>query len=206
MLRIDVLAVAEVEAGLGVQHDGVAVEQVVVQLVQVALVTRQPVHLGHHRHHHVERVGPPPVVVGFRARLVAHHLTGPRHLTLVGRQLVEVDVGLETYLPVAEEHVVLAFAVVLVFPLGRVGLGGSLPLVVLGPARAVVQHLLVVQQFIHFDVAGVVGGVVPEGAHLGLVVRLPVGVHLADDVFHFVCRPLPGLGSESGQQGDGNDA
>ena len=47
---------------------------------------------------------------------------------------VEIDIGLETYLPVAKEYKVLAFAISLVFPFGGVGLRSPLPLVVLCPA------------------------------------------------------------------------
>ena len=71
-----VLTVAEVEARLGVEHDAVAVEQVLVELVEIFLLARQAVHLCHHGQHHVEGVGPPPVVGLWRVGLVAHHLAG----------------------------------------------------------------------------------------------------------------------------------
>ena len=107
--------------------------------------------------------------------------------------MIEVDVGLETDLPVAEEHVVLSLAVVLVLPFRRVGLRSPLPVVVLCPADAVIEHLWVVQQFIHFDVTCVIGSIVPERTHFSGVVRLPVGVHFPDDILHPVSSPLLGL-------------
>ena len=188
VFRIDILAVAEVEAGLAVEHDAVAVEDVLIELVQVFHVARQLIHLGHNRHHHVERIRPPPVVVHLGVGLIAHHLLGTRHLPLVGREVVEVDVRLEADLPVAEEHIVLSLAISLVFPFGRVGFGGAFPLVVLRPSDAVVEHLLVLEQSIHLHVARVIGGIVPKRTHFGRVVALPVVVHTSDDVSHLVAR------------------
>ena len=70
------------------------------------------------------------------------------------------------------------------------------------PADAVVEHLLVFQELIHFDIARVIGSVVPERAHFGRVVGLPVGVCFPDHVFHFICRPLLGLKCHDGQYSD----
>ena len=63
MLGKDVFAVAEIESRFLVEHDAVTVEQILVELVEVFLIARKPVHFRHHRHHHVECVGPPPIVV-----------------------------------------------------------------------------------------------------------------------------------------------
>ena len=201
VLRVDVFAVAEVEARLRVEHDAVAVEDILVELAQILCISCKLVHLRHHGHYHVEGVGPPPVVVGPRVGLEAHHLAGTGHFLLVGLQVIEVDISLEADLPVAEEHVVLALAIFLVLPLALVGLRSTLPLVVLRPTDAVVEHRLVLQQIPYFDVAGVVGSIVPEGTHLSGIVRLPIGIHTTDDVLHFSSRPLLCLHGKAGKQG-----
>ena len=196
---IDVSAVAVVESGLLVEHDAVGIEDVLVEFVKVDLVAREAVEFGHHRHHHVERVGPPPIVVGPGAGLVAHHLQSTGYAVAIGLtvaaapgDVVEVDVGLETNLPVAEKHIVLSLAIVLVSPLGRICLRGPLPAVVLRPSQGVLQKLAVAREAVGLHVARVIGGIVPEGAHLRLVVGLPIVVHLiynGCDRFH-----LPVLG------------
>ena len=207
MLGIDVFAVAEIESRFAVEHDAVTVEQILVEFVKEFLIARQPVHLRHHRHHHVECVGPPPiVVVGFRVGLIAHHLLGACHSFLSPLSshlyIIKVNIGLETNLPVAEEHVVLSLTVGLVFPFAGVSLARTLPLVVLGPFYAIVEHLLVLQQFIHLYVSSMIGCIVPERAHFRLVVLLPVGVHLPDYVPHLGGCPFPRLQSEGRRQND----
>ena len=72
---IDVAGIAEVESRGAVEHDAVGVEQTSVHLVEIFLLSRQPVHLRHHRHGHIQGVGPPPVVGGGVVGHVAHHLT-----------------------------------------------------------------------------------------------------------------------------------
>ena len=194
VLGVDILPIAEIEASRIVEHDAVAEAKVLVELVQILCVACQPVHLRHHRHHHIQGIGPPPVVVGFRVGLVAHHFFGARHFLLrllaCFVQIVEVDVGLEADLPVAEEHIILSFAVLPVFPFLRIGFCGTLPMVVFSPTDAVFQHLPVLQQVIHFHIACMVGRMVPEGSDLSRIVGLPVGVCLSDDVFHFIGSPL----------------
>ena len=200
MPGVDILSVAEVEARLVVEHDGIGIAHVVVELVQIGRIARQTVHFGHDGHHHVERVGPPPVVVGGRPHLVAHDLAGALHHAFVaGRRSlgvghpVEVDVSLETDLPVAEEHVLLVFAILAVFPLRGVGFAGPLPQVVLGPARAVVLPGGLSQQLASLHVARMVHGFVPEAAHFGLVVLLPMVVYAGDEGGHLLSGPVPGL-------------
>ena len=82
MLRIDIPAVAVVQARLCIQHDAVAVEDILVELTEILGVTRQTIHLRHHRHHHIEGIGPPPVIVHLRVGLIAHHLLGACHSLL----------------------------------------------------------------------------------------------------------------------------
>ena len=178
MLREDVFSVAEVQSCLAVEHYAVAVADVVVQFVQIAHVARQAVHLGHHGHHHVQCVGPPPVVVDLALSHIPHHLASPGHTSVVGHHAVEVDISLETRLPVAEEHVLVVLAVLLVLPLPLVPLLCSLPLVVLRPPFAVAQVSLLAGKTECLHVARVIGCLVPEGAHLCRMALLPCVVHL----------------------------
>ena len=63
MFGIDVLTIAEVETCFLVEHDAVCIKEVLVEFVEVLLIARQLIHLRHDRHHHIEGIGPPPVVV-----------------------------------------------------------------------------------------------------------------------------------------------
>ena len=193
MLRIDIPAVAVVQARLCIQHDAVAIEDILVELTEILGVTRQMIHLRHHRHHHIEGIGPPPVIVHLRVGLKAHHLLGTFHLLLIGLQVIEVDIRLETDLPVAEEHIVAPLTIPFVFPFSRVCLCCSFPLVVLRPTDAVVEHLLILQQLVYLHIPCMVGSIVPERADLCRIVRLPVGVHLPDNLLHLVDRPYLAL-------------
>ena len=198
VFRIDVFAVAEVQARLFVVHDGVGILPVLIHLVEVLLVARQLVHLRHHWHHHVERVGPPPVVVGLRVGLEAHHLLGACHLVFGREHCVQVQIGLEADLPVAEQHVLHRLAVLLVLPLRRVLLTGALPEVAVGPLLRVVHPCHVAEREERFHVARVIDGRVPERAFL-LMVHLPRVIHLVDDVAHLLrsgTSPDPCKGGE----------
>ena len=79
MLWINVLAITEVEIGLLVEHNLIGGEEVVVKLVEILGITGQLIHLGHHWHHHVEGIAPPPVVCWLRVGLVVHHFLGTLH-------------------------------------------------------------------------------------------------------------------------------
>ena len=80
----DIFPVTEIEARFLVEHDTVGIEDVLIELSQVFGIPRQFVHLGQHGHYHVERISPPPVIVGFRIGLIAHHFHGPLNLLSVG--------------------------------------------------------------------------------------------------------------------------
>ena len=52
------------------------------------------------------------------------------------------------------------------------------------PADAVVEHLLIFQQLVHLYITSMVGGIIPKRPYFRWVVRLPVGVHLPNDVLY----------------------
>ena len=199
---VDVFSIAVIKVLVCVEHDAVGVGDVFVELVEIERVVSHLVEFGHDRHHHVEPVAPPPVVVARGAHLVFHHFACPAYLPVVGGEVVKVDVGLETRLPVAEEHVVVGLAVG-VFPLRAVVALGAFPLVVLGPGFRIGTVGFVAGEEVGFHVAGVVGGVVPECPHFGLVFGLPVLVHLVDDGPHAGGFILFGREVCSRQQSDG---
>ena len=199
---IDVFGIAVVEVLVGIEHDAVGIGDVFVEFVEIEFVVGHLVEFGHDGHHHVEAVAPPPVVVARSAHLILHHFARPAYLAVVGGDVVEVDVGLEAHLPVAEEHVVVGLAVG-VFPLRAVVALGAFPLVVLGPGFRIGTVGFVAGEEISFHVACVVGGVVPERPDFRFVFSLPVLVHLVDDGPHL--GRLVGLCREIGsrQQSDG---
>jgi hypothetical protein len=77
-------------------------------------------------------------------------------------QLVQVSIGLEADLPVAEQDVIVGLAV-LVLPLALVGRLGALPLIVLRPILRVLEPRLVAGDAVGLDIPGVIGGDIPEG-------------------------------------------
>ena len=97
VLRVDVLGIAVVQAGFLVEHQLVGPDEVQVQLVEVALVAGRLVQLGHGRHHHVQAVGPPPVIDVRRAHLMLEHLdrTGDLAAVLGRIEPIQVGVGLK---------------------------------------------------------------------------------------------------------------
>ena len=139
VLGIDITAIPEIEARRRVEHDAVRIADVVINLIEILAVSRELVHLRQRRHDHVERIRPPPVVRGFGVRLIAHHLLGTRNALLGGSYLVKVYEGLETDLPVAEEHMLLVFTILFIQPLGRIFLRRSRPLVVFSPCYGIVH-------------------------------------------------------------------
>lgn len=172
---VDVLGVAVVQAGIRVVHQLVRIREVFVQLVEVAPVTRGLVQLRHRRHHHIDAVGPPPVIAVGSAHLVFHDLACARDTArvLAAIEFVQVDIGLEAGLPVAEQHVFLGLAIA-VLPLGPVVGIRAAPAVMLGPGGRVIAVRLVAGEGIGRHIAGVVGGDVPERPLLRGVVALPV--------------------------------
>ena len=86
------------------------------QFIQVLHIARELVHLRHDGHHHVKGIGPPPEVSFLHRALVTHHLDGSSYLVGSRHEVIHIDIGLETNLPIAEEHEVLTLAISLVFP------------------------------------------------------------------------------------------
>ena len=197
MLRVDILPIAEIETSCIVEHDTVTEAKILIEFVQILCVACEEIHLRHHGHHHIQCIGPPPVVVVFRVGLIAHHFFGTSHFQLglfvCCIDVVEVDVCLETYLPVAKEYIILSFAVLTVFPFLRVWFCGTFPMIMFSPTYAIVQHLLVLQQLIRFNIACVIGRFVPKGSNFSRVVGLPIGVYLSDNVLYLVGSPLSSL-------------
>ena len=111
---------------------------------------------------------------------MAHDLDGARHLVGGGHEVIHIYIGLEADLPVAEEDEVLSFAVGLVFPSPDIIALSTLPLVVAAPLVGVGIPVGAACEAVGLHVAGVVGGVVPEGADVGGVMGLPVVVDLDD--------------------------
>ena len=200
MFRIHIFTVTEIKSGLTIEHDTIRVKDVLIQFIEVLRITCQQVHLRHHRHDHIERISPPPVVADLGVGLIAHHLLGSLYTDIILLDLVQIDIRLKADLPVAKEHIVLAFTIVLVLPLGRIRLFRPFPLVMLCPTDTVVEHLFILQQVVHLHITGVVGSVIPEGAHLGFVMGLPVGVHPSDHLFYLISLPGLGLHTEGHQE------
>ena len=190
VLGIHIFAVAVVQTLAGIVHYAVAHKHIFVEFVEIGGVAREPVHFCHHRHHHIEAVGPPPVIAARRRHLILHHLLRTGYAAVVGKDAVQVGVGLEAYLPVAEKHMVVGLAVV-VAPFRAVVSLGALPFVVLGPSLRIVEPRFVAGEEIGLHIARVVGGVVPESACLRRIGGLPVVVHFFDYVAHasrLLCR------------------
>ena len=192
VLGIYIFTVAEIESGLGVEHNRVAILDVFIEFVEIALIACSLIQLGHHRHHHIESVGPPPIVVCLGAHLIFHHLAGTTYAVVVGQDIIKVEICLKTDLPIAEEHMLLCLAVV-VFPLVAVVACCALPLVVLRPCHRVIEVFLIARKAISFNVAGVIGSHMPKRRSFGVVAALPTVVHFVDDTSH-LCRLTFGHG------------
>nr|GEU28650.1 HTH-type transcriptional regulator PtxR, putative [Tanacetum cinerariifolium] len=192
VFRVHVARVAVVQLFLAVVHDAVRVREVLVQLGQVLAIARDGIELGHHRHHHVQAVRPPPVIVLRGAHLVFHHLAGTGDLARIFLRIepIQVRIGLERDLPVAEQHVFVRFAV-LVLPLGLVGGPGALPRIVDGPVFRVLAVARIAGDLVRLHIARVVGGDVPERPLLRLFPLLPVVVDLGDDGDHLLFGGFP---------------
>ena len=192
VLGIYIFAVAEIKSGLGIEHNRVAILDVLIEFFEIEVIARSLIQLGHHRHHHIESVGPPPIVVRPSAHLILHHLACTAYAVVVGQDIIKVEICLETNLPIAEEHMLLCLAVV-VFPLAAVVACCALPLVVLRPSHRVVEVFLIARKAISLHVAGVIGSHMPKRRSFGFVAALPTVVHFVDDTAHF-CRLTFGRG------------
>ena len=185
VLGIDILRVAIIDSSLLIVHDFVRITDVFVEFVQILLITGEFVEFGHHGHYHIKAVGPPPIVILRGAHLILHHLTCTTNLVIVRLDVIEVDVSLETDLPVTEKHVLVCFTVI-VLPFSPIVTLGALPLVVVCPSFGVSTVSLVSRQEISLHITRMVSGIVPEGTYFRLVVRLPIGVYLVNDLAHFL--------------------
>ena len=208
MVWIYILAITEIETSLLVVHDGIAVFPVLIHLVEIALIASKEIHLCHDRHNHIKRISPPPVIVCLATFLIAHNFLWamdiPRIETLLCEGIVvEVDVCLEAYLPVAEKHILRPFAIVLVFPLGRVDFRSSLEEITLSPLLGVftpsvgcLTFLLVstlIEKEIRLHIARMIDSRVPESTvTICRMTFLPAIIDICNDSLHLL--RLPGFG------------
>ena len=105
VLGIDIFGVAVVEVLFRVEHYLVGIGDVLVQFVQIEGVMSNLVEFRHDRHHHVQSVAPPPVVVVRSTHLIFHDFAGPSDLVIFGGQVVEVGIRLEADLVVTEQYI-----------------------------------------------------------------------------------------------------
>ena len=187
---IDIFRIAEVETRILVVHDAVGVLPVGVHLVEVGLVARDVIELGHDRHHHEEAVHPPEVVGVCGRDLVAHDLQGALNLLCVvdGVEVVEVGIDLEAHLVVAEEHPVGTFAVGGISPSALVRACGTPPVAAVGPGCGVVEVVGIAGGIVGCHVTDVIDGTVPEVVAVCRVFLLPCLVDGIQDGHHVVLR------------------
>ena len=181
-LRVDIFGIAVIELLLLVEHQAVAPEEVLREFVEVFHFTREFVHFRHHGHHHIEGIGPPPEMCFLHRALVAHDFDGTSYLVGGWHEVVHINIGLEADLPIAKEYEILTFAVGGVFPVTDIIALGPFPLVVATPLVGVGVPVSTAREAVSLHIAGVVGGVVPEGTDIGCVVSLPVVVDLHNHV------------------------
>ena len=189
VLRINILPIAEIESCLLVIHDAVGILPVCIHLVQILLITCQPIHLRHDGHHHIQRIGPPPEVALSSIGLKSHHLAGTGSLKFGWEYRVYIQIGLETNLPIAEEHIIHTFTVLLVFPFLRILLSRALPKVLVSPLARVVQPCYVAKREECLHVTCMINCRVPKRALL-TVITLPSVIHFVNNVAHFLSRPF----------------
>lgn len=144
------------------------------------------VKLRHDRHHHIQAVAPPPVIVTGSAHLVLHHLACPADFIIFGSQHIQVGVGLETNLIIAEQHILVALAI-RIFPFRAVLALRAFPFVMFCPCFGIRTVSLIPGQEIGFHVSGMISGIVPKGTHFGRISRLPVLVDLVNNFPHLLC-------------------
>ena len=189
---INILRVAVIQLGLRIIHQAVAPQVILIHAIQEHAVARQLVHLRHQRHHHVECICPPPELVLIQMAGVRHNLLRTGYLIIGRVQGIHVNVGLETNLPVAEEHEILALPVSLVLPVPLVIAVCAPPTVMFAPLLAVIVICRLACQAVGFHVSGVISGIVPERTHLGRIVRLPIIVYFLYQLQDF-SRPRAAL-------------
>ena len=174
---IDVFRVTVIQLRLRIIHQAVAPQVIFIHAVQEHAVARQLIHLRHQRHHHVERIRPPPELVLIQMTGVRHYLLSTGYLIIGRIQIIHVDVGLETNLPVAEQHEILPLAIRLVLPVPFVVAVCAPPTVMLAPLLTVFIISSLPSQPVSFHVSGVISGVVPKSTRLGRIVRLPIVIY-----------------------------
>ena len=186
MLRIHILRVTIIQVLVLIKHDAIRVEQVFVQFFQIERVMGNLVKFGHDRHHHVQAVAPPPVIVTGSAHLVFHHLACPADFIIFGGKHIQVGISLKTNLVIAEQYILIALAI-RIFPFRAVLALRAFPFVMFCPCFGIRTVSLIPGQEIGFHVSGMISGIVPEGTYFGRIGRLPMLVDLINDFPHLPC-------------------
>ena len=94
----------------------------------------------------------------------------------------------------------MSFAVLFVFPFRGVWLFSTHPLVVCGPADAIIEDRGVFQEFVNLHITCMIGGIVPERTYLSRIVGLPIGIYLIYNILYFLDSPLPGFCRQAGSK------
>ncbi len=177
MFRIYIFAIPKIKTGLVVKHDTVADEDVIVKFVKIFAVSGNLIHFCHHRHHHIQSVCPPPVIILRRGHLIFHYFPGAAYTSVIGKNIVKIRICLETYLPVAEKHMLVGLSVI-IFPFAPVLALSTLPPVMVCPGEGIVKIVLIPGKAVSLHISGVIRRHMPERPLGGIVRLLPGGIDL----------------------------
>ena len=186
VLRIHIFRVTIIQVLVFIEHDAIRVKQVLIQFFQIERVMGNLVKLGHDRHHHIQTVAPPPIIVIGRAHLVFHHLACPADFLVIRVEHIQVGIRLETNLIIAEQYILIALTI-RIFPFRAVIALRTFPFVMRSPCLGIRTVRFISGQEISLHVSGMISGIVPEGTHFGRINRLPVLIDLINDFPHLLC-------------------
>ncbi|MPM39953.1 hypothetical protein SDC9_86589 [bioreactor metagenome] len=85
------------------------------QLFQIQIIAGYLIKFGHYRHHHIQTVRPPPVVIPVGTHLILHDFACTRYLLRIRRKHVQIGVVLKANLIIAEKNVLIRFTIT-IFP------------------------------------------------------------------------------------------
>ena len=83
MLRIYIFSIPIVKSGFCIIHDTVSISKILMQLLQVEWILSNVIQFCHYRHHHIQAICPPPIIIIRGTHLIFHHFTGAGNLVCI---------------------------------------------------------------------------------------------------------------------------
>ena len=183
MFRVDVFSIAIKQGTFLIIHEIFSISKVLIEFIQILLIICNLIKFGHHRHYHIQSVCPPPIIIVGSWHFIFHHFLGTGYFILcrLTVHVIQVNISLETNLPISKENMFHRFTII-IFPLGFIIRSSSFPLILFSPCCRILLVSLITGYFISCNISGMISSRMPKGKCRFRILRLPIVIYFLNSL------------------------